>query len=57
MLTTLWVISREAGASQQNPLSAIKTLERSQRKPNDLVTVLLSEHVKTDFAAIMTHFC
>lgn len=56
MLTSLWVISREAWASQQNPLCAIKTLERSQRKLSDLVTVLLMDHIKTDFAVIRTHF-
>lgn len=42
--------------SQQNPLCAIKTLERSQRKLSDLVTVLLMDHIKTDFAVIKTHF-
>lgn len=42
--------------SQQNPLCAIKTLERSQRKLSDLVTVLLMDLIKTGFAVIRTHF-
>lgn len=56
MLTSLYVISGEAWARQQKPLCAIKTLERSQRKLTDLVTVLLMDHIKTDFAVIRTHF-
>lgn len=56
MLTSLCVISREARAGQQKPLLAIKTLERSQRKLSDLLTSLLVDHMKTDFAVIRTHF-
>lgn len=41
---------------QQKPLRAIKTLERSQRKLSDLVTSLLTDHLRTDFAVIRTHF-
>lgn len=49
-----WLAERPERASRIH--SAIKTLERSQRKLNDLLTLLLIDHMKADFAVIMTHF-